>query len=113
MSGDHIRQAGGDRQDTFNTKEDPIARVNGTFDDSGTTLTESVDADVSATLPGDYPEPLWLASEGPTGNWEPRGRRWRVIGRGSRGVVWKVESLRNKDVLILWEDDGVVKQMVK
>jgi len=56
---------------------------------------------------------LWLASEGSTGDREPRGRRRRIIRRGARGAARKVESLRNKDVVILWEGGGVVKQMVE
>jgi hypothetical protein len=62
---------------------------------------------------GSYSEPLGFTPKGSTRNRQPRRRRRGVPGRGFRGVVRKVEGLSDENIIVLREDDGVVKKMIE
>jgi len=61
---------------------------------------------------GSYSEPLGFTPKRSTGDRQPRRRRRWVPGRGFRGVVRKVESLSDENILFR-KDNSVIKQMVE
>jgi hypothetical protein len=79
----------------------------------GTTFTKRVDADIDLSFSGSYSKALRFTSQRSTGDGEPRRRRGRVPAWGFGVAMGKMECLGDKDIMILREDDGVVKQMVK
>lgn len=105
--------AGRGRQDTVNPDEEPIPCVNGIFDNSGTTFSKRIDADMDVAFPGSYSKPLGFTPKGSTRNGKPRRRGRRVPGRGFGGVARKVECLGDENIIVLREREGVVKQVVE